>query len=506
MAEIYIGDGKGFSCVATETRDCRPRTFLNRDSPCLVCQRYHQCDPYIKQNPCWQFINYEIAQERLSRKHLRPIPVRAIPQAITAQSTFETYKQLHDHKQQVDQEQLEKSQRESDHQHKRKLSWKYDQPSYQEGIKTGRLKLDPQQLYGDFGTWLNDATVITLENQVDGQTIKHLSSKRGNITYATAVKKRVKAIAVGMRILAGLSRPLHPGRDEIMLTRAMLITCTIDQKRFTPQEAWVLQKKALPQFRYELSRLFDPSLAKRKKKLTSSEKSKRRRSKPKFSSLTSKEGCKQNDYPAPHIQYITPTAHPFHKHTSTFWKHPGKVTYRLEKNSALVKAIRALWPYGNIDIEGIVDGKISLDGETSRDSVEYSTKYLTKSISDVAKIDLKHPGVDIKTHAWAKVTRQQTLTISAQLKRTLADAEQLAGRLDIYQQTSQQQIASSWQFVKAESCTLAESIRIQTQKDGPPWWKQVETTYIPRDINGKLSPVAIPLLACGIRLVMFTRA
>jgi len=99
--------------------------------------------------------------------------------------------------------------------------------------------------------------------------------------------------------------------------------------------------------------------------------------------LCAREACggdgPNRNYPAPHAIVIL--SHPVtaFRYISKRGKHCGKVTYRIDDEN-LRTELKRIWPYGNLDIQAIVGGRVVVDGKEQR-ATQYILKYITKSIN-----------------------------------------------------------------------------------------------------------------------------
>lgn len=224
-----------------------------------------------------------------------------------------------------------------------------------------------------FLEWKEEDIILTFLNENTEERFQVLSAKRGNSAYAKKKRKKAWEINQGL-VKLNLDFPVYHAREVVKDTHLLLITLTFDQKLMSKDGAWHLMTskgEAFNRFSANVSKIFGTKATWKVKEGTGS------------------------GYPAPHILIILDRPVRVFRY---------KKNWRLQSRSALERLRRA-WPYGFIDVRGVVSGKVGKCGVVS-----YLTKYLTKSIS--VNINEDEPAEQgqwdrektaILTHVWNKV-------------------------------------------------------------------------------------------------------
>lgn len=307
--------------------------------------------------------------------------------------------------------------------HQKAYSWKYDEPDLHQAIKSGAFQVDSTLLKEDYLNWENDASIITVQN-LEGNKVKMLASKRGNPSYARKQRKKMNNLIDAMKDFK-FSEPFG-GREHLQRCWAILITLTIDHNLMTAQEAWAGLSNAITKFKIQ---------AKRELGVQNIE------------CIVSKEGTK-SDYPSPHILVVSDSPQIVYPHKSGSRKHLGQITYRL-RNYDLVTRLQKAWKHGYIDVQGVVDGQvIDQDNKSSMGAPKYLFKYLVKAVQ-VNEEEGLEGNTALNTVAFQKLFRLRAIHISKTFKQRFV-------RLDTLTHESQQSGSTSYSYIGREYCKLKD--------------------------------------------------
>jgi hypothetical protein len=278
------------------------------------------------------------------------------------------------------------------------MSRNYWSPIIREALHNGQVTIDQDDLVRSYREWRDQDVILQFEND-NGDCIEAISPKRGNWVYSYKKRKRFKYLQSGMDGLVW-DYALPKARSQTMRKTHLLFITLTYSRDYSIQEAWRListKGQALNRFSSRLYKVLG--------------------NKAKF---TVKE-AQSSGYPAPHILCI------IDKPIMTF-RHNGK--WRVQ-NREIVEQIKQAWPYGYVDIQACVDGKIE-----GRGVMSYIMKYQTKTVD--AKMSPKQLRIAELTHAWNKIYGLRDVI-----------SKQFMERLNLYS-VNQTATSSGWQLIEIE--------------------------------------------------------
>jgi len=275
---------------------------------------------------------------------------------------------------------------------KKRLSWKNDNPDYQKAIRSGVLAVDQSAVCSDYIDWVSENNIVTLRSWKDHKKIRFLSPKRGNYTYS--IKKQRQILSINECLEKYEFSWKKPKTRNQYQTLVLLITVTVAQNpndRYERQRYWLGMTKELNKFRYKVTRKVKASSA----------------------AMTCKESH-ESGYPHAHSLLILNVPITVYKALNK----KGEVYYGLH-DEKLRSAIKSYWPYGNVDIKGVVN---------VQKNVSYITKYMTKGLHSKASKQFTEAGFDslskddkkcLLTNTWTKLFNLRPLQISKQFKNMI---------------------------------------------------------------------------------------
>lgn len=317
----------------------------------------------------------------------------------------------------------------------RSLSWVHDRPEVRQDIKNGCYNVPLEQIHEDYLDWLDDSLVITLRNIATGERVRKESSKRGNHAYASHQRKRFSDIDRGIDALVNRQKH-HPGSNTAM-TDVLMVTYTHDPSIVLSEaEAWTEFTSRLNQWKVQAKRALGVGH---------------------LDVLCAREACggdgPNQDYPAPHAIVILDHPIMAFRWVSRTGKRRGKETYRVN-NDTIHKELKRIWPYGHLDIQAVVGGRVVVDGK-EQSATQYILQYVTKSINIASDPKQTHIGIGVRTMSLSKLYHVQPATIGADLRRTLAEFVRLDSMLSTLQHTTPR----FWRFESVLCCRSVDVIR-----------------------------------------------
>lgn len=264
--------------------------------------------------------------------------------------------------------------------------WSYEQNQLMLDLVDGRKSLRDVQLQSEFLDWIETPDYNKFRNLETNEIVYAQVAKRGNVAYAARKAKNRDSMkdALDGKVF---DEPLK-GSHDLRRTRLLLITTTFDNSLFSMEEAWAaLRSKpiegsetvynVLNKLNANISKIFG-----------------------KHGTLISKE-AQSNGYPAPHIIVLLDKPVIVKRHVGK----NGHISYRLfdphilnrvgkgdlmrklcKKDHRVAIEQNPIWPYGFIDIEGIV----SENGSRScKNAILYPFKYMTKCLTEDGSNSIK---------------------------------------------------------------------------------------------------------------------
>jgi hypothetical protein len=193
--------------------------------------------------------------------------------------------------------------------------------------------------------------------------VEALGPKRGNLSYAKKKRKKWRQLQTGMDGLVW-DYDLPKARSRTMRKTHLLFITLTYSRDYSIQEAWRLissKGQALNRFSSSLTKVVGNKATYKAKEAQSS------------------------GYPAPHILCIM-------DRPVTAVKHGAKW---IVQQRELVEQIKKAWPYGYVDVQACVGGRVN-----GRPPMSYLTKYATKT-TEVSHGSAE-PTISELTHAWQK--------------------------------------------------------------------------------------------------------
>ncbi len=240
----------------------------------------------------------------------------------------------------------------------------YWSPRVREALHNGHLKVDQDDLVSAYREWRNEDVVLTFVHE-GGEEIDILGSKRGNGPYARKKRKKMRELESGMEGLVWDYDVQGARRHVMRKTHLLFITLTFDRSH-SIQESWRLCSSrggALNKFSANLAKILGNKATFKAKEAQSS------------------------GYAAPHILCII-------DRPVTAIQHKGRW---IVQSRDIVERIKRAWPYGFVDIQASVGGKVR-----GRGVMAYMMKYVTKTTS-VDYLEPKHLKIAELTHSWNKL-------------------------------------------------------------------------------------------------------
>lgn len=257
--------------------------------------------------------------------------------------------------------------------------WPFETQALIKDLVNHRKSLSDSDLQAILLDWIESEDHNEFIDTETGERIFALSSKRGNVVYATRKTKKRDAIrnALDDKIF---DFPI-PGFRNRRRTRLLFVTVNFDRSKFTAEEAWMALRSTpiegvdckynvLNRLNANFCKIFGP-----------------------HGTLISKE-AQSSGYPAPHIILLLDEPVTVERHVGK----DGKVTWRIledrilnriGKGSQMRRLSRSdyrkaidmnpIWRHGFIDFEGIVREE---RGRSGRDTVTYAFKYIVKCLTD----------------------------------------------------------------------------------------------------------------------------
>lgn len=240
----------------------------------------------------------------------------------------------------------------------------YWSPLMREALHNGQTTVEQDDLVQAYREWRDVDVVLEFQHK-DGTTIEAVGSKRGNLPYARKKRRKYRQLQQGMDGLKW-DYEIPKARPEVKCkTHLLFITTTFDRSR-SIQESWRLctsRGQALNRFSARLHKILGNKAMYKAKEAQAS------------------------GYPAPHILCII-------DRPVIAYRHKGK--WRVQ-NRDIVEQIKQAWPYGFVDVQACVDGKVE-----GRGVMSYMMKYATKVISP-DPLQPKQANIAELTHAWNKI-------------------------------------------------------------------------------------------------------
>ncbi len=266
-----------------------------------------------------------------------------------------------------------------EHRSKANGNWPFERQELIRELLKGDKSLNDTGLQAILLDWMESADYNEFISTETGEKIYALSSKRGNVVYATRKTKnrdRIKNCLDGKVF----DFPI-PGFRNRRRTRLLFVTINFDRNEVTPEEAWASARSTpvdgmdyeynvLNRLNANFRKIFGP-----------------------HGTLISKE-AQSSAYPSPHIILLLDEPVTVERHVGK----DGKISWRLVEERILNrigkgplmrklsrsdyrKAIKMnpIWKYGFIDFEGIVKEE---RGRSGRDTVTYAFKYIVKCLTD----------------------------------------------------------------------------------------------------------------------------
>jgi hypothetical protein len=230
-------------------------------------------------------------------------------------------------------------------------------------LHNGEFQLSQDDLLTAYREWRNDDVILHFEDS-NGEYAEATSPKRGNWVYAWKKRKKMKYLQTGMDGLVWDYEVPHSRSTVIRKTHLIFITLTY-ARHYTVQDSWRLTSSrggALNRFSARLSKILGNKATYKAKE------------------------AQESGYAAPHIMVIL-------DRPVTAFKH-GK-TWRI-RDRRLVQKIKDAWPYGFVDVQACVGGKVR-----GRNPISYMMKYATKTLR--RDTTTKSARIAELTHAWNKV-------------------------------------------------------------------------------------------------------
>jgi hypothetical protein len=244
------------------------------------------------------------------------------------------------------------------------MSWAYGDPAIREGLHNGLVKIDQEDLLASFDEWVKEDVQLNFQN-ADGEVITVQGAKRGNWPYARKKRRKLKDLNDGMDGMTW-DYEIQVSRTQVhRWTHILFITLTFDPHKVTKEEAWHLltsRGQALNRFSARLYKLFGSKATYKAKEAASS------------------------GYPAPHIVLIMDRPVLAFKHN---------LKWRMQRKG-VVDDLKKAWPYGFVDVQACIGGKIK-----GRGVLSYVMKYATKTTDRT--YDPKQLQIGKLTHAWNKL-------------------------------------------------------------------------------------------------------
>ncbi len=247
-------------------------------------------------------------------------------------------------------------------------------------LLTGKITLQDRELQAELLDWMLTDKKNVFHNTATNETVFALVAKRGNPLYAA---KKNEALNEIIEAADGIEfdSPVDGLRDSrFRQTRLLFFTLTFSHKRFTGEEAWSMIRSTpiegfdnpcgvLNRLGANITSIFGGN-----------------------GKLTVKEGDSRG-YPAPHIIVVLDRPVLVRRHVGkdglTTWRLADKHLLervgkdlasrsRSRKDVEAANADNPIWPYGLMDVQGIV--KESKFGRFSN-GFTYLFKYLIKTVS-----------------------------------------------------------------------------------------------------------------------------
>lgn len=242
------------------------------------------------------------------------------------------------------------------------ISRNYWSPIIREALHNGQVTIDQDDLVRAYRNWRNEDVILHFQNE-DGEFVEVIGAKRGNLPYAKKKRKKYRRLQAGMDGLVW-DYDVPGSRKHVRRKTHLLFITTTFSRDISAQEAWRLitsRGKALNQFSAKLYKILGNKATFKAKEAQSS------------------------GYPAPHILCILDKP-------VMAYRHNGK--WRVQDRE-IVDKVKAAWPYGYVDIQACVGGKVE-----GRGVMSYVMKYVTKTTDDYTP---KAKTIAELTHAWQKV-------------------------------------------------------------------------------------------------------
>lgn len=271
------------------------------------------------------------------------------------------------------------------------MSWKYtsDPNLWEETVESREMPLaDMAKTYID---WINDKDYAVLQHKETGKIISCLQSKRGNKAYARAQKKKLNPIQEAMQHFQFDYQPSNGSfrNTNIRYTRALFFTLDINPNAYSMQDAWLMLKgtgSVQNKFRAYMTKLFRSYHGQQYH----------------YGSHSRKE-AHASGYP--HIHMIVLLDKPVRviKHRS---RTTDRYTWRIADFEGLVKPLKDAWSKytqgSYLDVQGIVDMRISGDSGVRVFALNYCMKYVVKDV------DVRNPKA-VYTHMMLKFFRMRDI-------------------------------------------------------------------------------------------------
>ncbi len=230
-------------------------------------------------------------------------------------------------------------------------------------MHNGDIQLSQDDLITAYREWRDQDVILHFENS-NGECIEAISPKRGNRQYAKRKRRRYRELQSGMDGLKWDFKVPKARSNVIRKTHLLFITLTFNRS-YSIQQSWHLTSShggALNRFSARLSKIVGNKATYKAKE------------------------AQESGYAAPHIMVIL-------DRPVTAFKH-GK-TWRI-RDRHIVNQIKDAWPYGFVDVQACVGGKVR-----GSSPISYMMKYVTKTVDK--HMSPKQLRIAELTHAWNKV-------------------------------------------------------------------------------------------------------
>jgi hypothetical protein len=230
-------------------------------------------------------------------------------------------------------------------------------------LHNGEFQISQDDLLTAYREWRDEEVILHFEDS-NGEYAESTGSKRGNWVYAYKKRKKMKYLQSGMDGLKW-DHEVPKARSNVMRkTHLLFITLTFNRS-YSIQQSWQLTSSrggALNRFSARLSKIVGNKATYKAKE------------------------AQESGYAAPHIMVIL-------DRPVTAFKH-GKA-WRI-RDRHIVNQIKEAWPYGFVDVQACVGGKVR-----GSSPISYMMKYATKTLT--REVKSKHGRIAELTHAWNKV-------------------------------------------------------------------------------------------------------